>query len=95
MASRNLGRRIVCRLFTSDEFRILLSHLYAGAQVYLDMSLDGITIAIGEDECCPDDLDKRIAAALGVAEVTSIHIDDCDLPGVWVAVKEVQDDIDQ
>ena len=83
------GRRIVCRFFSLDEFNEFLSHLYEGEPTGVDVDYQGIYIGVGEDDCCPSDLHERIAKELGVAEVTSIHIDDCDEAiGVWVAVKE-------
>lgn len=83
------GRRIACRFFSLDAFGRLLGHLYTDESTGVDVDYQGIYIGVGEDDCCPNDLHERIAKELGVAEVTSIHIDDCDEAiGVWVAVKE-------
>lgn len=84
------GPTVSCKVLSADEFRLLLEEIYAdeGLTVYLDFSADGLYIGLGEDDLPAEDLHERIAEALGVSEVTSIHIDDCEPTGVWIAFRE-------
>ena len=83
-------RDVSCKVFSGAEFRSLLEDIYRdkGIAVYLDFSADGLYIGLGEEDIPAEDLHERLAAALDVGEVTSIHIDDCEPTGVWVAFRD-------
>jgi hypothetical protein len=84
----NFGKEKTCRFFTVSEFRALLNKLYPDEKIYMDVSIDGLYIGKGSSDDLPvEDLHERLAKAIGVSEVTSIHIDDYEPAGVWVAVK--------
>jgi len=83
------GRDVRCRVFTAPEFRRLMDEIYQdkAQKICLDFSADGLYIGLGEDDIPAEDLHDRLAIAIGADEVTSIHIDDCEPTGVWVAYK--------
>ena len=76
-----------CKVLTADEFRALLNDIYE-EDIFVDFSADGIYVGKGEADIPPKDLRLRLAEALGVDEVTSIHIDDEEPTGVWIAFKD-------
>lgn len=76
-----------CKVYTAVEFRQLLCSIY-GAEIYADFSADGLYVGLGEEDIPVEDLHEKLAAAIGVEEVTSIHIDDNELPNVWIAHRE-------
>ena len=76
-----------CKVYNADEFRRLLYSIY-GAEVYTDFSVDGLYIGRGENDTPVEDLQEKLAAAIGVDEVTSIHIDDSEPTGVWIAHRD-------
>ena len=80
-------KRINTAFYTLDEFRRLVSSLY-DETVYLDAELDGLHIGLSEDDVPAEDLHERLAAVLQADEVTSVHIDDYEPCGVWVAYKD-------
>lgn len=66
----------------SDEFERILHHLFNDIEV--TYSLDGMSIDIGNDSIDTDVLHDRLARYFDVEKVTSVHIDDCDMVGVWI-----------
>lgn len=76
-----------CRLFTLEEFDSFVNSLYE-EDVYVEASLDGLYIGLNEEDLPAEDLHDRIAKALDVGEVTSIHIDDYEPCCVWVTYKD-------
>ena len=81
------GTKKKCIFFTLDEFRFLVQSLYE-QDVYVDASLDGLTVGLTEDDLPAEDLHERLEKRLNLHEVTSLHIDDCDECGVWVVYKD-------
>ena len=80
-------KKILCAFYTLPEFRELLNSLY-DEPVYVDAALDGLYVGLGEDDIPAEDLHARLAKALDVDVVTSVHIDDYEPCGVWVAYKD-------
>lgn len=80
---------VLCKVLSADEFQSLLNEIY-GTAVYAEYSSDGLYIDQPIDDEGPveiSDLHERLAARLDVDEVTSIHIDDCEPTGVWIAFR--------
>lgn len=87
-----IGKRIVTRFLTLGEFAALIDDLYEGT---IDIEVCDYSLSIssnkpGQNPPVTSELYRKLAEALGVEEVTSIHIDDVEyFPiGVWIAVKE-------
>ena len=80
-----------CIFLTPDEFEDVLHIIYPDSEIDVAYSMDGLTVDVDED--CPDDEDfhKKLADYYDVAQVTSLHIDDCDCVGVWIVYKENAD----
>lgn len=76
-----------CIFMETDTFDTIIKELF-GKEYTVDFSLDGLSIYQndGEDykDLDTDTLYKTLAAYFDVAEVTSIHCDDCDEIGVWI-----------
>ena len=76
---------------STDEFEYILDKIYE-KPVSVDYSLDGIFIEDPDDPnrgpVDAEDLHKKLADVLNVGAVTSIHIDDQEFTGVWIACKD-------
>lgn len=81
---------VMAKVMLAEEFRILLNELYE-EDVYIDVSADGLYVGRTDDDIPTEDLHERLAEKLGVSEVTSIHIDDCEPTAVWIAYKNGED----
>lgn len=77
-----------CKVYTAEEFRQLLYSIY-GEDTCADFSADGLYIGLGEEDTPVEDLHEKLAAAIGVEAVTSIHIDDMEPTGVWIAHRDL------
>ena len=80
-------RRVNSIVMSADEFRAMLHELY-GDDVYTDFSADGLYVGKTEDDLPIEDLHEKLAVKLNVQEITSIHIDDMEPTGVWIAYAE-------
>lgn len=75
-----------------DDFAYLVSQ-YSGGKASPTYALDGISYYIGDDFNGEEDFNEEEFFAWiarnydGIAEVTSIHADDCDSPGVWICYR--------
>ena len=83
-----------CIFLTAEEFENVVKEIYPDNEVEVDYDMDGITVNIDDESSDPsDDLDllKNLATYYDVAKVTSVHMDDCDYIGVWIAYTETAD----
>ena len=82
---------VFCKVMSTDEFEYILDKIYE-KPVSVDYSLDGIFIEDPDDPnrgpVDAEDLHKKLADVLNVGAVTSIHIDDQEFTGVWIACKD-------
>ena len=75
-----------CICIGIDDFRYIVREIYGnGADVIV--KLDGITVQIDEEHYATD-LNDKLAQYFETNEVTSVHIDDCDYPAVWIVYRE-------
>jgi hypothetical protein len=74
---------VKCILIMSDDFDRLIKQLYPDEETSTEYSMDGISVYVNDEQ--PTDLFKRLAEHYGVKEVQSIHIDDAEYVGVWLA----------
>lgn len=76
-----------CLMIVLDEFKELVRSLY-DEEVYFDIGMDGMSISTEEDIIQDADLHSRLAKALGVDGITSIHLDDYEIDtGVWLVCR--------
>lgn len=75
-----------CRIMQIEEFRRLVNSLYED-HVFIDVSLEGMYIGFSGEELPIEDLHEKLAEALNVDEVTSIHVDDFEPPLVWIVYR--------
>lgn len=78
-----------CLCMSADEFDDICVKLY-GADVLTHYDMDGLWVETKEDETVSDvdpHLIEDLTEYLGL-NVTSVHIDDCDNVGVWIAYEE-------
>jgi hypothetical protein len=80
-----------CIFLTAEGFENVVKEIYPDNEVEVEYSMDGLTVDVDGD--CPDDEDlhKKLADYYDVAKVTSVHMDDCDYIGVWIAYTETAD----
>ena len=76
-----------CIFMPYQNFTRLIKHLI-GSDVDVTYELDGMTISSENHEIQNEDVHKELAKYFEVAEVTSIHCDDCDDIGVWIVCKD-------
>ncbi len=76
-----------CYCLDSMDFHALLKGIYPDVKaIVVHYDMDGLWVSSdADDEWGPADkeLCEKIGQYLGV-RVTSIHIDDCDEPGIWI-----------
>lgn len=80
-----------CIFLTAEEFENVLKEVYPDNEVNVNYDMDGITVDIDDESSDPsDDLEllEKLANYYDVADVTSVHMDDCDYIGVWIAYTE-------
>ena len=76
-----------CIVLEVEEFNSLLHQLF-GENIETDYSLDGLYIGFENgDNLDTQELHDKLAEYFDVDEVTSIHIDDCDVTLVWIVYK--------
>ncbi len=79
-----------CLCLASDEYDDLIDNLYPGKKIRVHYDMDGLWYSSDIDdewEKYDDEVAEDIGKHLGI-DVTSIHIDDCEYPGVWIVYKE-------
>lgn len=75
-------------ILTLDEYKEVVNTV--APHTYIHCETDGLWYERDEGfpEIEEDELRHMLAPHFGVAEITSIHIDDCDYVGVWLIYKE-------
>lgn len=74
-----------CIFLTLDEYEVILKKLF-GNNVKMDFDSYG-TYLWCEKEIAQEEIYRKIAKYFDVKQVTSTHIDDCDVVGVWIVYK--------
>lgn len=81
---------------TQEEYEEVLSEIY-GTEIIVHPDLDGIWYEYSDEAYLNEEdggvtieggLHERLAEYFDVEEVISIHCDDCDYVGIWIAIKE-------
>lgn len=86
------GKSNHVQVMSWDDFAYLVSR-YSGGKASPTCALDGISYWYGDDFNGEEEFDEKDFCAWiarnydGIAEVTSIHADDCDSPGVWICYR--------
>ena len=81
-------QRKTCIILEVQEYNSLLNNLF-GPDIEADYSMDGISIGFKNgDDLDTEELHKKLAEYFGVKQVTSTHIDDCDVPLIWIVYKD-------
>lgn len=80
-----IGRKKKCQMYTLQEFEEFIEYISDG-KVTVSADLEGLTFMEGDDICDLGEIHEMIGNFLEL-EVTSIHIDDADVTGVWVVYK--------
>ena len=81
-----------CMFIMVDDFNELLHDI--GINVDVSPDLDGLTFYnINENESTDWDEDKIMSklSEFFDVQITSLHADDCDYPGIWIAYKEKEE----
>lgn len=79
-----------CLILSLNDAERLIGEAFNVFGVQIHAELDGFWISADDDDSWCPDIDQ-IATALTSyigAEVTSMHIDDCDDPGFWICYKK-------
>ena len=79
-----------CIFLTIDEFEEVVREFF-GDDTRVEAGWDGIILEANEDPLCTEEVLAGLAKHFGVSEVTSYHIDDCEVVGVWIVYKEEDD----
>lgn len=85
-----------CLFKTIDEFQTDIKNAFNG-KLKVSCDYDGISFdSVNENDTTEDNFDNSniyttLAAYYDIAEITSIHTDDCDYTGVWICYKEQED----
>lgn len=75
-----------CIFLTVEEFECVLNEIY-GQHITVHCDLDGCWYESDKDlDICDSDICVELSRYYGV-NVTSIHVDDCDITGVWICYK--------
>ena len=69
-----------------DEYEQVLSEIF-NKKVIVHTDLDGIWYEVDADDDF-ENLNAHLANYFGVAEVSTVHADDCDYAGIWITYKE-------
>ena len=86
---KNLRPTQLCKVivFGLDEFEQIVRTVMPGTNVHC--SLDGLSYSnpdmLDVDE---DELRTKLANYFDIAEISSIHADDCETPGIWLVYNE-------
>ena len=86
MKNLNGASLVTCIMIMQDDFDRLIKTLYPNTNTEITYELDGITIYVNDEN--PSDLYTKLAEYYDVKEVQSIHIDDAEYIGVWIAYVE-------
>lgn len=93
MKNVNKRQQKTCIFLSLEEYEKVLANIF-GVTVIVHTDLDGIwyeTAPSRADMIADDfenDINKHLAEYYDVKEVTSVHADDCDEVGIWIAYKE-------
>lgn len=74
-----------CIFFILESYERLLHFL--GINVAVGVSIDGINYWSDDEDWTDDEIKIELEKYFDV-KITSIHADDCDLPGIWIVYKE-------
>lgn len=89
MKNCNVNWRKNCLCLTLDETVEILKEIYGIKDIVAHPDLDGLWFSSDDDEeWNPDDYEicDRLSDYFDI-KVTSIHIDDCDMTGVWIVYR--------
>ena len=76
-----------CIFLIEEEFDSIIRQCF-GEKANVCYELDGLTFSKDEETAIDtDELHRTLADYFEVGEVTSIHIDDCDVIGVWICFR--------
>ena len=81
-------QKVTAIVLSEEEFDEVIDEITKGqAGAYIDVE-GGITYVNSNSDVCVEksDIWDMLAEYYGVAEITSIHADDCD--SIWIAYKE-------
>ena len=78
-----------CILLTLDEYKKILFKIFGGTNIIVYYDLYGLCVYRSEnyDQLSTEELNNKLVKYFDVKQVTSIHIDDCDVTGVWIVYK--------
>ena len=66
-----------------DEYEQIIADMYSD-KVSVHLSLEGIWYESGDDLFDNETLFADLAKYFDVSNITSVHCDDCDYPGIWI-----------
>lgn len=82
------AQKKTCIFLEIEEFNSIIHRLF-GDNIETDFSLDGVYVGYENgDNLDTQEMHNKLAEYFDVATVTSIHIDDADVTGVWVVYKD-------
>lgn len=73
-----------CMFILVDDFNKLLKKADILAEASVE--LDGISYYNDGEDWSDDEVNLALGKFLGI-EITSIHADDCEYPGIWIAYR--------
>ena len=79
-----------CIFLTQTEMEEILSEILQKT-VTVNVSLYGLEPCTEDDDDIDDGYMRQVLSEYFDVDVTSIHIDDCDYVGVWVAYKSKEE----
>lgn len=82
------NQRKTCIIKTSDEFDRDIRQITNG-QVTVSYEMDGISFISENDDITEENIMSKLSELYRIW-VTSIHIDDCDMIGVWICYKDIE-----
>jgi hypothetical protein len=90
MRNVNANQLKTCIFITWDEFERIASDIFR-AKVKPYSTYEGLELVFKDedydDDMTQEEINEKFAKYYDVKKVTSVHIDDCDYCGVWVAYK--------
>lgn len=76
-----------CIFLDESEFKDVLSEIFS-EEITVNCDYDGISVERNSVPVPSDELFWKLEEHFGVAHITSMHIDDCDTVGIWIAYKD-------
>ena len=78
-----------CIFVELDEFRRVIAEVL-GDDIRVQYDYEGISFECEDEEdiLCTEEVFAALQNYYGVREVTSVHADDCEVIGVWIAYKD-------